>query len=150
MLQILILITDGVRTTVKGEYSLCIANNICTAAKGMKLAPDAKLNDGLIDVILVNSKKTLDLAQLFPKFYDGSHVKLKFVEYKQVHSLTAVISAVISAIISAVISAIISAVISASFPPLLAVYSCRIPAVYSCCLFRPNIYRHNSAFSKQV
>jgi diacylglycerol kinase family enzyme len=76
---------DGVRTTVKGEYSLCIANNICTAAKGMKLAPDAKLNDGLIDVILVNSKKTLDLAQLFPKFYDGSHVKLKFVEYKQVH-----------------------------------------------------------------
>jgi len=77
---------DGVRTTVKGEYSLCIANNICTAAKGMKLAPDAKLNDGLIDVILVNSKKTLDLAQLFPKFYDGSHVKLKFVEYKQVKS----------------------------------------------------------------
>lgn len=77
---------DGVRTTVKGEYSLCIANNIQTAAKGMKLAPDAKLNDGLIDVILVNSKKALDLAQLFPKFYDGSHVKLKFVEYKQVKS----------------------------------------------------------------
>lgn len=41
---------------MKGEYSLCIANNICTASKGMKIAPDAKLNDGLIDVILINSK----------------------------------------------------------------------------------------------
>jgi len=77
---------DGKRTTMKGEYSLCIANNICTASKGMKIAPDAKLNDGLIDVILINSKKTTDLAQLFPKFYDGSHVKLKFVEYRQVKS----------------------------------------------------------------
>jgi diacylglycerol kinase (ATP) len=79
---------DGKRTTVKGEYSLCIANNIRTAAKGMKLAPDAMLNDGLIDVILINSKKTTDLAQLYPKFHDGSHVKLKFVEYKQVKSFS--------------------------------------------------------------
>eukprot|EP01114_Cavostelium_apophysatum_P017889 TRINITY_DN5406_c0_g1_i1.p1 TRINITY_DN5406_c0_g1~~TRINITY_DN5406_c0_g1_i1.p1 ORF type:complete len:414 (-),score=60.68 TRINITY_DN5406_c0_g1_i1:75-1226(-) len=77
---------DGKVIRMKEEFSLCIANMICTAAKGMKIAPDAKLNDGLIDVLLVKSKKTTDLAQMFPKFYDGSHVKLKFVEYHQVKS----------------------------------------------------------------
>ncbi|PRP86114.1 hypothetical protein PROFUN_03101 [Planoprotostelium fungivorum] len=68
---------------VEDEYSVCIANMICTAAKGMKLAPDAKLNDGLIDVILIRSANTIDLAKVFAKFYDGTHKDLDFVDYIQ-------------------------------------------------------------------
>jgi len=78
---------DGKRIRMKkNQYSFCIANNICTAAKGMKLAPDAKLNDGLIDLLLFRSDHMKDLAQVFRKFYDGTHTQLDFVDYFQVKS----------------------------------------------------------------
>ena len=57
---------------------------IVTAAKGMKMAPHAKLNDGLIDLLLIRSHKTFDLLSIFTKVYDGSHTDLEHVEYKQV------------------------------------------------------------------
>lgn len=76
---------DGKRITLnKNQYSFCIANNICTAAKGMKIAPDAKLNDGLMDLLLFRSDKMMDLGKLFQKFYDGTHTQLDFVDYFQV------------------------------------------------------------------
>jgi len=77
---------DGVRKTMRNQYSFVIANNICTAAKGMKMAPDAKLNDGLMDLLLFRSDHMKDLAQVFRKFYDGTHTKLDFVDYYQVKS----------------------------------------------------------------
>eukprot|EP01117_Protostelium_nocturnum_P015379 TRINITY_DN595_c0_g1_i1.p1 TRINITY_DN595_c0_g1~~TRINITY_DN595_c0_g1_i1.p1 ORF type:complete len:433 (+),score=202.68 TRINITY_DN595_c0_g1_i1:112-1410(+) len=79
---------DGNRFETKDEFSVCIANLIQTAAKGMKIAPDAKLNDGLIDVILIKSSKTTDLAQVFRKFYDGTHTELDFVDYRQCKSFS--------------------------------------------------------------
>eukprot|EP01117_Protostelium_nocturnum_P010993 TRINITY_DN398_c0_g1_i1.p1 TRINITY_DN398_c0_g1~~TRINITY_DN398_c0_g1_i1.p1 ORF type:complete len:464 (-),score=156.27 TRINITY_DN398_c0_g1_i1:160-1551(-) len=80
----------GNRAKTLERYSFIIANNIRTAAKGMKIAPDGKLNDGLIDLILVKSSKTIDLARVFQGFYDGSHVNYDFVDYMQVKEFSVV------------------------------------------------------------
>lgn len=75
---------DGQVIEYKEKFCLAIANNIVTAAKGMKMAPKAKLNDGLIDLLLIRSHKTGDLLSIFTKVYNGTHTDLDYVEYRQV------------------------------------------------------------------
>jgi len=75
---------EGNIVEYKEKFCLAIANNIVTAAKGMKMAPKAKLNDGLIDLLLIRSHKTFDLLSIFTKVYGGTHTDLEYVEYKQV------------------------------------------------------------------
>lgn len=48
------------------------------------MAPKAKLNDGLIDLLIIRSHKTFDLLSIFSKVYNGTHTDLDYVEYKQV------------------------------------------------------------------
>lgn len=60
---------DGSVREYHEEFSLIIANNIKGAAKGMQIAPNAKLNDGLIDLLLIRSDRPLDLLTIFDKFY---------------------------------------------------------------------------------
>jgi len=69
-------------------YCLVIANNIGTAGKGMKMAPKAKINDGLIDVLLIRSHKPWHLMRIFERVYSGTHVDLPYVEYKQVRKFS--------------------------------------------------------------
>ncbi|EFA86401.1 sphingosine kinase related protein [Heterostelium album PN500] len=75
---------NGEISALEDEFCLAIVNNIQGAAKGMKMAPKAKLNDGLFDLILIKSSKTFDLMNIFAKIYDGTHTELDFVIYKQV------------------------------------------------------------------
>ena len=49
--------------------------------KGMKIAPFAKLDDGLIDLLVVRNVKRLKLLSLFTKIFNGDHIKDKKVEY---------------------------------------------------------------------
>jgi len=69
-------------------FCLVIVNNIISAAKGMKMAPNAKLNDGLFDAIIIRSNSALDLAAVFKNIYDGTHVDTEEVEYRQVSRLS--------------------------------------------------------------
>jgi len=69
---------DGSIREYHEEFSLIIANNIKGAAKGMQIAPRAKLNDGLIDLLLIRSDKPLDLLSVFEKFYKGTHINLPY------------------------------------------------------------------------
>jgi diacylglycerol kinase family enzyme len=39
----------------------------------MKMAPTAKLDDGLIDLLLITTASTLDMMTIFRKVYDGTH-----------------------------------------------------------------------------
>lgn len=90
---------DGNVIEYREKFCLAIANSIrnlllliivlifvyiMTAAKGMKMAPKAKLNDGLMDLLLIRSHKTFDLLSIFKKVYSGSHTELEYVEYRQV------------------------------------------------------------------
>lgn len=70
------------------EFSFAIANNIITAARGMKMAPNAKIDDGLIDLLLVTSHNSLNLMTMFRKTYDGSHTELPYVHYLQCKSFS--------------------------------------------------------------
>ena len=50
----------------------------------MLLAPDAKVNDGLLNVVTVNKVGRLRLLKTFPKIFDGSYISSPFVDYYQV------------------------------------------------------------------
>jgi diacylglycerol kinase (ATP) len=50
---------------------------------GMKVAPQAKLDDGLLDVCLVGAVRPLRLLRLFPTVYRGQHLKVREVKYFQ-------------------------------------------------------------------
>jgi len=86
--KIVVELADGTITEYNDEFCLVIANNIVSAAKGMKMAPNAKLNDGLIDLLMFKSSKTLDLMTVFRKLYDGTHTELDHVDYLQVKSFS--------------------------------------------------------------
>jgi diacylglycerol kinase (ATP) len=48
---------------------------------GMRLAPEAQLDDGLLDVCLVRDISKLKLACLFPTVYFGRHLGIREVDY---------------------------------------------------------------------
>ena len=48
---------------------------------GMKVAPQAKMDDGLLDVCIVGAVRPLRLLRLFPTVYSGNHLKVPEVEY---------------------------------------------------------------------
>jgi diacylglycerol kinase (ATP) len=50
---------------------------------GMKVAPRAKMDDGLLDVCIVASVNPLKLLTLFPTVYAGRHLNIREVEYFQ-------------------------------------------------------------------
>jgi len=92
---------------VNQRFALAIANNIVTAGQGMKLAPKAKIDDGLIDLLLFDSASAKNLIKVFRKLYNGTHIgniphvyysiskhfvssksDLPHVKYQQVQSFT--------------------------------------------------------------
>lgn len=72
---------------IDDEIVLCERMNsviICNGkyfGGGMKVAPDALMNDGLFDIIIIGDVSKPDLIKSFPLIYDGkhmSHPKIKF------------------------------------------------------------------------
>jgi diacylglycerol kinase (ATP) len=51
--------------------------------KGMRIAPDARLDDGLLDVVVIEAASRVALMRALPTVYDGSHV-----DRDEVHVLT--------------------------------------------------------------
>jgi len=88
--KIVIETPEGHIETYDENFCLIICNNIVSAAKGMKMAPFAKINDGLFDILLIRSSKTIDLMTVFRKVYDGTHVTSKEVEYRQVRGFSVI------------------------------------------------------------
>ena len=79
------LILDG--KEVNNDFCFIIACNTKYVGKGMKMAPEADLEDGLIDVIIVRKTSSLRLFNVFPKLFNGSHISSPLCEYIQVKSL---------------------------------------------------------------
>jgi len=46
---------------------------------GMHIAPDAVLDDGTLDVVVIRAASKLSLIRSMPKLYDGTHVELEEV-----------------------------------------------------------------------
>ncbi len=54
----------------------------------MKLAPQAEIADGKIDVVVIRRVSRWQMLRLFMKIFDGSHVGLSCVEFHQVRSFS--------------------------------------------------------------
>lgn len=69
------------------DFSFVLILNTKHTGKGMKMAPYADLQDGLMDVLLVRETSFVNLLKLFPSIYSGKHVHSKYLEYRQVKSV---------------------------------------------------------------
>jgi YegS/Rv2252/BmrU family lipid kinase len=71
---------------IEDEFSFIVGCNTQFTGKGMKLAPAAAMDDGLIDLVLVRHASRWQIAALFKAVFDGSHVTLPWVEIHRVRS----------------------------------------------------------------
>ena len=68
------LVLDGTPHEVRAA-TVVVANSGCYGS-GMRIAPDASVTDGHLDVVVIGAAGRLDLIRSLPKVYDGSHVAL--------------------------------------------------------------------------
>jgi diacylglycerol kinase (ATP) len=67
-----LLTIDGVETRTHAVL-VAAANNLSYGG-GMKVAPDASLTDGLLDVFIVKPLSRLAFVRIFPRVFSGTHV----------------------------------------------------------------------------
>jgi diacylglycerol kinase (ATP) len=66
------LVLDG--ETIHTEAMLVAVANSASYGGGMRVCPDARPDDGLLDVLLLDSLPTADFVRVFPRVYRGNHV----------------------------------------------------------------------------
>lgn len=79
--QKILLELDG-RQIERENVFVEVANSVFTGTHFL-MAPKAKLDDGLLDVILLNKISRFKLLRVFTSIYDGSHIHYPEVEYFQ-------------------------------------------------------------------
>lgn len=84
--QAITLELDG-KTIVREGVFVEVANSTYTGTNFL-IAPKARLDDGLLDVVLLNRISRLELLRLFRSVYDGSHLRHPQVEYFQARSVS--------------------------------------------------------------
>ena len=67
---------------VDGKVILFIALNTIHTGKGMKMAPHAKLNDGLMDLLLLRDASRLRVLKIFIQSFSGKHITDPLIEYR--------------------------------------------------------------------
>lgn len=72
---------DGVRWETSAM--LVTIGNSPSYGGGMKVTPDALLDDELLDVMVVKPISKARLLRVFPKVYSGAHVALPYVEVRR-------------------------------------------------------------------
>ena len=72
---------DDISIKCKGLFFLAL--NTIHTGKGMRMAPNAKLNDGLLDFIYFENASRWNVFQIFLKIFSGNHIYCKGVEYIQ-------------------------------------------------------------------
>lgn len=77
--------TLGIQLDDRPEFRLVVANLCIANARyfggGMKIAPEAKLNDGLLDVVAVGDLSTVEILTNVYKLYLGTHLGLQKVQH---------------------------------------------------------------------
>lgn len=68
----------------KLEASFVMVMNTQYTGKGMRMAPMARLNDDLLDILVVRKTSFWNLLFLFPSVYSGKHIHSPLLEY--IHS----------------------------------------------------------------
>jgi len=58
----------------EGKVMFAVVNNLPRFGGGMRIAPDARIDDGLLDLVIVKEIPKPTLLSVFPKVYNGRHV----------------------------------------------------------------------------
>jgi diacylglycerol kinase (ATP) len=66
-----------------GEYLSGVIANGKIFGKGMKIAPGAKLDDGLFDIVLIKGMKFLEFCRHGWKVFTGSHLSISKVSFQR-------------------------------------------------------------------
>ncbi|MEY3934194.1 MAG: hypothetical protein RLZZ606_793 [Actinomycetota bacterium] len=78
-------VVDGVERVF--EAILCTVSNSPSYGGGLLITPEAKVDDGKLDLFILNAISRMELIKLFPKVYYGGHVDHPAVEIIRVDSL---------------------------------------------------------------
>lgn len=62
------------RDTRRLDAVLVTVGNTASIGGGMRLAPDARVDDGLLDVLIATPLSRFELLKLFPRVFRGTHV----------------------------------------------------------------------------
>ena len=74
---------------IQQDFTFIVACNSMNIGKGMKMAPNAKIDDGLIDVITVDGNiKRLRLLSVLPKLFSADHIYEPEVNYYQTNKFS--------------------------------------------------------------
>jgi diacylglycerol kinase (ATP) len=68
------LVLDGQQVIETSGALISVGNNVSLGG-GMKVTPDAKVDDGLLDVLVVKSLSRFNFLRIFPTVFKGEHVK---------------------------------------------------------------------------
>jgi diacylglycerol kinase (ATP) len=68
---------DGTR---REEIMFAAVGNTRQYGGGIRITPDAEVDDGLLDLCIVHRTTRMELLKTLPKAYTGAHVKSPFVE----------------------------------------------------------------------
>ncbi|MCW4459299.1 diacylglycerol kinase family protein [Microbacterium sp. MPKO10] len=80
-------VTLGSHTSTHDAPFISIANNRFIGG-GMAIAPDADLDDGLLDVVRVDPISKLALLAFFPRVFAGTHTRLEIVHVQRVREIS--------------------------------------------------------------
>jgi len=58
----------------EGRVMFTVVNNLPRFGGGMRIAPEARIDDGLLDLVIVKEVPKPVLLSIFPKVYNGRHV----------------------------------------------------------------------------
>lgn len=58
----------------EGRVMFTVVNNLPRFGGGMRIAPEARIDDGLLDLVIVREISKRQLLAVFPKVYGGRHV----------------------------------------------------------------------------
>lgn len=76
----------------RGERQLTMANLSIANARfiggGMKIAPEAQLDDGLLDVIAIGDMRTANILAHAPQLYLGTHLNLQQVSHTRAKTIS--------------------------------------------------------------
>ncbi|MBI3552326.1 MAG: diacylglycerol kinase family lipid kinase [Elusimicrobia bacterium] len=80
------LLTDG-KAEPGAPYHLVAVANTSTTGGGMRIAPQADAQDGLLDLVSVGALSRLSLLQRFPLIYSGGHIGTAGVSHRKIRRL---------------------------------------------------------------
>lgn len=78
---------DGVTLPPKDVLFLQVANS-CYTGTHFRMAPDARIDDGLLDVVVVDALSRRRALSLFPTIYQGQHVEAPEVTVHRAASIS--------------------------------------------------------------